>query len=84
MTRGRRFQLPEGLTPDEERAILLALERYFRQESPRPDPWVLRGRLETTGLGALQGRRLMDLPWTARLPFARPGVPPLAGRGDAR
>ena len=32
----RRFELPEALTPEEERAILMALERYFVAESPRP------------------------------------------------
>ncbi len=86
MTEERRFELPEGLSPEEERAVLTALERYLLQESPHPSPWVLAGRLEATGLGALQARRYADEPWAATLrhPFARPGVPPLAGRGDAR
>ena len=26
---GRRFELPDGLTSEEERAILMALERYL-------------------------------------------------------
>ena len=30
----RRFELPEDITPEEERAILMALERYFVAESP--------------------------------------------------
>ena len=34
----RTFELPEGLSPEEERAILTALERYLMQESPKPDP----------------------------------------------
>ena len=36
----RSFDLPEGLAPEDERAILTALERYFLQESPKPAPWV--------------------------------------------
>jgi len=81
----RRFEVPSGLTREEERAILLALERYFLKESPHPDPWVLAGRIEATGFGVLQVRRHMDAAWgvPARAPFVRPGVPSLHGRGDA-
>ena len=81
----RRFEVPIGLTREEERAILLALERYFLQESPHPDPWVLAGRLEATGYGALQARRYASAAWAmaAHTRFVRPGVPPLYGRGDA-
>lgn len=81
----RRFEVPIGLTREEERAILLALERYFLQESPHPDPWVLAGRLEATGYGALQARRHMDTAWRvpATMAFTRQGVPPVHGRGDA-
>lgn len=80
-----RFELPGGLSREEERAILTALERYFLQESPHPHPWVLAGRMDATGQGALQVKRLMDAPWRtpSRAPFARRGVPPLHGRGDA-
>ena len=85
MSDDRRFELPEDLTPEEERAIIRALERYFARESPHPQPWVLAGRVDATGLGALQARRYTDAPWgSARYaPFARRGVPPLHGRGDA-
>ena len=81
----RRFELPEDLTPEQERAIIRALERYFARESPHPDPWVLAGRVDATGLGALQARRYTDAPWgvAAFASFARRGVPPLHGRGDA-
>jgi hypothetical protein len=81
----RRFEVPSGLTREEERAILLALERYFLQESPHPDPWVLAGRIEATGYGALQARKYASAPWgmAARTRFVRPGVPSLHGRGDA-
>jgi hypothetical protein len=80
----RRFELPEDLGPEQERAIILALERYFAQESPHPDPWVLAGRVDATGFGALQVRHLSDSPWGVggRAPFLRRGVPPSAGRGD--
>lgn len=85
MNAERRFEVPHGLTREEERAILLALERYFLQESPHPDPWVLAGRLEATGYGALQARRYASAAWAmaAHTRFVRPGVPPLYGRGDA-
>jgi len=81
----RRFELPGDLTPDEERAIIRALERYFAQESPHPQPWVLAGRIAATGFGALQARHHTDTPWHRfrDVPFARKGVPPQAGRGDA-
>lgn len=80
----RTFQLPDGLAPEEERAILTALERYFLQESPKPSPWVLQGRIDATGLGALQARKLSRQPWDVRTAFARLGVAPLNGRGDVR
>ncbi len=86
MTGERRFELPEGLTREEERAVLLALERYFRREDPHPHPWVLAGRLDATGWGALQARRYADRSWpiAGRAPFARRGTMPMLGRGDAR
>jgi hypothetical protein len=82
----RRFELPDDLTPEQERAVIRALERYFARESPHPDPWVLAGRVAATGLGALQARRYTDAPWGTGTfaPFARRGAPPLHGRGDAR
>ncbi len=80
----RTFDLPNGLTPEEERAILTALERYFLQESPKPAPWVLQGRIDATGLGALQARKLSREPWIVRAAFARRGVAPMNGRGDVR
>lgn len=81
-----RFELPEGLSREEERSVTLALERYFRRENPRPDPWVLAGRLETMGYGALQARKYAEASWPlpGRTRFARSGVPSLEGRADAR
>jgi len=80
----RRFELPGDLVAEQELAIILALERYFAQESPHPDPWVLAGRVDATGFGALQVRHLTDAPWGVggRVSFLRRGVPPSAGRGD--
>jgi hypothetical protein len=81
----RRFELPEGLSPEQERAVIRALERYFAQESPHPHPWVLAGRIDASGWGAVQARRYADRAWGLVGPasFARRGAPPLTGRGDA-
>jgi hypothetical protein len=81
----RRLELPEGLTPEEERAIVMALERYFLAESPKPAPWVLQGRIEAIGIGGLQVRRYAREPWHGQqAPFARAGVAPVNGRSDVR
>ena len=80
-----RFELPHGLSPEEEQATLAALERYFHGASPRPLPWVLQGRMAAARQGTLQGRKLMDSPWSTslRASFARRGSDPFTGRGDA-
>ena len=81
----RRLELPEGLTPEEERAILMALERYFLQESPKPMPWVLQARIDATGMGGLQVRRYAHEPWHGQhAAFTRKGVAPVNGRSDVR
>jgi hypothetical protein len=80
---GERFEVPTDLTNEEERALLMALERYFSAENPRPPAWVLQGRIEATGFGALQVRRFAREPWHGQwVEFARKGVPPVHGRGD--
>jgi len=81
-----RFEVPKGLSPEEERVTIDALERYFLGENPHADPWVLAGRMESTGHGVLQVRRYVDGAWRVcpRALFARPGVPNLNGRADAR
>ena len=38
------YRLPEDLTPEEERAVILALERYFKDPDGKPDSWALAGR----------------------------------------
>ena len=79
----RTLELPDWLTPEEERAILVALERYFLQESPKPAAWVLQGRIEATGLGGLQVRRYAHDPWHGHATaFSRKGVAPVNGRSD--
>lgn len=87
MSPDRRFELPDDLSAEEERATLNALERYFFEEDPRPHDWVLAGRMDATGYGALQVKRLTDAPWRVgrRVQFARRSLAlPLYGRGDAR
>ena len=81
----RRFEVPDDLEPEEERALLMALERYFTAENPRPAAGVLQGRIDATGFGALQVRRFAREPWHGQwVEFARKGVPPMHGRGDVR
>jgi hypothetical protein len=81
----RRFELPDGIDTADERAVLMALERYFSAENPRPAAWVLQGRIDATGFGALQVRRFAREPWHGQwVEFARKGVPPMHGRGDVR
>jgi hypothetical protein len=81
-----RFELPPDLSPEEDRAVLAALERALGTPTDRLSPWTLAGRAEAHRQGSLQIRRDVGGPWTfrARLPFARPGTPPLGGRGDAK
>jgi hypothetical protein len=81
-----RFELPDGLSPAEEQAIIAALEQYFAPGESGRSPWAMAGRLDATGFGALQARRQAADAWrmAARSAFARRGVPTFAGRGDAR
>ena len=81
-----RYRLPEDLSPEEQRAVLGALERYFLPEHPKADGWALAGRLEAMGYGALQARRSSEHPWGqgARVAFGRRGAPSFHGRADVR
>jgi hypothetical protein len=81
-----RYRLPDDLTPQEERAVLAALEEAFGSVRQRPSAWALAGRVEAVRLGALQARRETGERWTLRanVPFARKGTTPLVGRGDAK
>jgi hypothetical protein len=81
-----RYDLPPGLSAEEERAIVAALDEYFGAGAVRPDPWALAGRTETLGLGALQVRHQSMHPWREVTwgAFTRRGTEPRAGRGDAK
>ncbi|MBI4260107.1 MAG: hypothetical protein HY658_06035 [Actinobacteria bacterium] len=78
------FELPKDLTAREERIVLAALEKYFHSDVE--DAWLLAGRIENTGWGALQARRHTEHAWTdsAFFPHLRRGTTRLWGRGDAR
>ncbi|HEX2030330.1 MAG TPA: hypothetical protein VHL78_02860 [Actinomycetota bacterium] len=81
-----RYDLPADLSPEDQRAVIAALERAMAAARPRPAPWALAGRVEALRLGALQARHHAAEPWTLRahVPFARAGTSPLVGRGDAK
>lgn len=81
-----RYELPPGLTPQEQRAILSALEGYFGYASVRPDPWALAGRAEGLGVGAIEVRNQSLHPWgePGHHPYARRGIETRSGRGDAK
>ena len=81
-----RYDLPPGIPPEEERAILAALDEYFGTASVRPDPWSLAGKAEALGLGALQIRNQSAQPWgeTRLNHYTRRGIEARVGRGDAK
>ncbi len=81
-----RYVLPPGITPEEERAILAALDAFFGKGSQLPDAWSLAGRTEALGLGALQIRHQAEVPWggTRLNPYTRRGTEPRMGRGDSK
>jgi hypothetical protein len=81
-----RYELPDGLLPEEEKALIAALERYCADYTEQPDPWAMAGRIENVRIGALQARDKLPTAWQSatRLPYARRETPPLHGRGDAR
>ena len=80
-----RYELPDDLTPEQERAVLAALERALEDRDRKPAAWTVGGRADALGLGALHLRH-QARGWTLRghAPFARRGTSPLVGRGDAR
>jgi hypothetical protein len=80
-----RYELPDDLSPEEERAAIAALERALGAGTEKLSPWALAGRAEALRLGTLQVRHQAS-GWTFRghVPFARRGTTPLVGRGDAR
>jgi hypothetical protein len=80
-----RYELPDDLTPDEQRAAIAALERTLESGNQKPSAWALAGRADALRLGALHVRHQMS-GWTFKgyVPFTRRGTSPLLGRGDAR
>jgi hypothetical protein len=81
-----RYELPDGITEEEERAIVAALEQHFGSGRARLSPWALAGRLEALGLGALQARHQSQRPWneTRLTPYTRRGIEPRSGRSDTK
>ena len=81
-----RYDLPPGLTPEEERAALAALDEYFTYASVRPGAWALAGRAEGSGVGALEIRNQSLRPWNEIGPhhYTRRGIETRSGRGDAK
>jgi hypothetical protein len=81
-----RYELPPGLNPEDERAILAALEEYFGYSRSRPSPWTLAGRADALRLGALQARNQSKEPWleAARASFTHRGTESRVGRGDTK
>jgi hypothetical protein len=81
-----RYEVPPDLSPEEERAVLAALERAFRTSRGKSSVWAMAGRVEALRLGALQARRQAEGSWALRggVPFASRGTPRLLGRGDAK
>ena len=79
-----RFEVPDGLSPREERAVLAALEKYFHTDIE--DAWLLAGRIENAGWGALQARRHTEHAWTDSRFFLhmRRGTTQQRGRGDSK
>jgi len=81
-----RYELPPRITPEEERAIVAALDQYFGTSTVRPSPWALAGRAIALGLGALQIRYQSPHPWgeIALNPYTRLGTEPRVGRADTK
>jgi hypothetical protein len=81
-----RMEVPPDLTPEQERAVIAALERHLAEGSVRPSPWALAGRVENLGLGALQGRHQSPRAWrdAGRDGFTRRGADTRMGRGDSK
>jgi hypothetical protein len=81
-----RYELPEDLSPQEERAVVAALDRVLSVQRGRPTAWALAGRAEALRLGSLRVRRDVDRPWTFRgnAPFVRRGSPRPSGHDDAK
>jgi hypothetical protein len=80
-----RYELPDDLTPEQERVAIAALDRALEAGTRKASPWALAGRADALRLGALHVRHQAP-GWTFRgyVPFTRRGTSPLVGRGDAK
>ena len=81
------YLLPEGISPEEKRAVIQALERYFADPDRKPDPWTLSGRAANTRQDIWQARGVLpgsSWQWVERLPLARQGQVNGEGRGDTK
>ena len=82
---GRKIDVPEGLTPEEERAVADGARALLRRREPEAGALGAAGPDRGDGYGALQVRRFAREPWHGQwVEFARKGVPPVIGRGDVR
>lgn len=86
---GRRFRIEGSPTPEEEGAVLAALERVLRgeEERRRPSAWRLAGRAASAHVGLAEMRqRFGRSRWalTHRITWAGEGPQDLRGRGDAK
>ena len=81
----RRYELPDDITPEQERVAIAALDRALDAGTRTASPWALAGRADALRLGAL-GVRHQAPGWTFKgyVPFTRRGTAPLVGRGDAK
>lgn len=81
-----RYELPAGLSPEEERVAIAAIEWLLERQRPRLNPWTLAGRADNLRIGSLHVRHQTDRPWGFHheLPLAPGGTGPRVGRGDSR
>jgi hypothetical protein len=81
-----RLDMPPDLPADEEKAIIAALEEYFRAVDVRPSAWALAGRADALRLGAIQIRHESRGPWNeaGRGRFAHKGTEDRMGRADSK
>ncbi|HJP65759.1 MAG TPA: hypothetical protein VKA30_05580 [Actinomycetota bacterium] len=81
-----RYDLPPHLSPDEERAVIAAMEAYFAAARVQPSPWSLAGRADALRLGPLQIRHQAPHPWleAGKGAFAHRSTDPRMGRGDSK
>ena len=60
-----RFELPAGLTEEEEQAILAALERYLAGAPAERNPWASAGRAEAKKRTGLPRGKSLPTAWRA-------------------